>query len=444
MTENTQQQTGQAQPQGQGKSAPAPCADTPAYQPPLPKDKCEPPKDGPKAPEIPKPKPCPPKCDCPLPPPGTSSCLDELIRAQAEQSAKADSQKAFASELEALATKTKAALAEYTPDKYKQLLDRWKDEDKQIVDLIAKLVCAVPCWACVIECRVCGLYGAVRDLERRLDGCGNLCATVDSLYDLQYWQTRDRDAKKATLDRIKAILAAWEKPAATIDKVLTDNAALIASAGKTLAPDAPKLLYDVFMRLVPMHLLIAPPASTVTTGIDKKYTQLCPYNPCDSCNPCDPGTPDDCCGADTGVPSLLKRLLKPQPYLVPPDKLSTLLCCLIKYRYKPATEAYAEAVGALSATENEIKRTKADIDERTKALENDAKTALALPIDCCKEKPKDRQDDGRKDGDKDCKDGDDKKKDDKDCGCQDKDKKKDDGCDDGSSTTSTPARSSAA
>jgi hypothetical protein len=357
--------------------------DWPLFPPPdLPPDKCEP---------------C---CECPVPPNKPTDCIDALINDQTSTITAAERAKSFKTDLEALAQKAKTAQVDYTQVKYQALLERWKQEDKLIVELIAKLVCAVKCWRCVLECRVCSLFVIVRNLERQLNGhddnidklgqckgkTDSYNPAVDSLYDIRYWQTKDQQRKQAKFDRVKSVLAAWEKPAQTIEKVLNDNATLIQSAGKTLAPDMPTLLYDVFMKLVPMHLLIAPPVdaadASTTTAIDKKYTKLCP---------CDPCTHDNCCGPDVGTPSLLERLLGPQPYLVKPEQYMTIICCLTKTQYLPAKEALASAEGALDKTESVIKRTKADIDDRIKSIEKDAKTELAKDIDCDKEKPKPKE-----------------------------------------------------
>ena len=37
--------------------------------------------------------------------------------------------------------------------------------------------------------------------------------TIYSLYDLRHWHERNRDAKKRVFDRVKSVLAVWEKPA---------------------------------------------------------------------------------------------------------------------------------------------------------------------------------------------------------------------------------------
>jgi hypothetical protein len=77
----------------------------------------------------------------------------------------------------------------------------------------------------------------------------------------------------------------YSLPALAISSPLV-GALLIANANKSLGTDAPKVVYDVFFRLVPMYLAIAPPASAEnTTRIDEEYTDICE---------CDSGKPDDC------------------------------------------------------------------------------------------------------------------------------------------------------
>jgi hypothetical protein len=289
----------------------------------------------------------------------------------------ADKAKAFKTELEALQTKARAASQEYSTDKYGKLLKQWQEQDRQIAELIRKLVCAVPCWKCVIECYVCSLLNELHYSEVWLYGDGTFCSDVHNLYDLRYWLERDLEAKQRRFQRIKSVLAAWEKPAQTIEKVLQDNAKLIADAEKALGTDSSKVVYDVFLKLVPMHLAIAPPAkdADTTTKIDKKYTEFCG---------CDTGTPDDCCGPDVGELSLRERILGPQPYLIDPNDYFNVLCCLVKERYLPAKDKVADAEAAFQARDNEIKRRLAQIADALKpgAFEKAAKAAIPATIDC--------------------------------------------------------------
>lgn len=378
MNTDPRQQTGTPTPSGPNECSPA---SDPADQPPaVPTTPTCTQPTYPEAPKVPEPTTAckPPDC-CPKPPTESPTCLEEAIVEQQKLISAAERAKAFKTELEALQGKAKAAKAEYTDEKYKSLLDLWKKQDRRIKELIDKLACTHKHWRTQIECFVCPLLYRVREQEVRLGGNGALYPSVSSLHDLRYWRLRDKEAKQARFDRIKAVLAAWEKPSQTIEKVLTDNAKLIDDTLKSLgAADAGKLIFDVFMKLVPMHLLVAPPKEVAVTLIERKYTDLCE---------CDTGKPDDCCGPDTGERSVLEQLLKPQPYLVRPDQYYAVVCCLIKQRYLPAKEVLAQAEAELGSVDDEIKRVTAAIDDLRNNLEALAKADLAKPFDCCKGKP---------------------------------------------------------
>lgn len=355
------------------------CAGTtePAGQPKAPPadpSTCATPAAGPATPVLKDPVPCPQVCNCPPQPGSNTSCIDKLIAAQTGAIAEAERAAKFKADLLALQEKIKTAQADYTLDKYQALLDIWKAQDARIAALIKKLVCAVKCWQCQTECQVCSLFNKVRDLSVRLNGTGKSYAEVDSLYDLQYWLQRDLARKQAAFDRVKKVLAAWENPAQAIEKVLNDNAELIRSAEQFLDPEAARLLYDVFIRLVPMHLAIAPPASVATTAIDKKYTALCG---CDT-----PENKDDCCGPAFEVPALRLQLLGPQPYLLHPAQYFPMICCVVESQYRPAKDALAKTEGELKNVEAEIERIKGEIDARIKSIAKDAATELGKPFDC--------------------------------------------------------------
>jgi hypothetical protein len=232
----------------------------------------------------------------------------------------------------------------------------------------------VDCWRCVIECHVCSLLNELHYAEQRLYGDDAVqMISVRNLNDLLYWHTRNKDVLERRFNRIKSVLAAWEKPAQTIDKILADDAKLISDANKALGSDA-KVVYDVFLRLVPMHLAIAPPSgSGWVTRIGREFTQFCD---------CDIGIPDDCCGPDVGVWSLRQRLIGPQPYLIDPNFYFEVICCLVKQRYGPAKEALAKAEADLVTTDNLIKRTKTQIDDGLKSFDKDARGAIGSVIDC--------------------------------------------------------------
>jgi hypothetical protein len=356
----------------------------PAHDPEQPGDtpaKCTPLDAGPETPTLPDPPTCKVSCYCPPKSGSTTTCLDKLIDEQTGQIASAERAKSFKAELEDLLKKAKSAKQDYTKDKYKDLRDRWDKQDAAIADLIAKLVCAVPCWWCLIECEICTLLYAIRDLDLKLNGDGTLTDTVYSLRDLRYWQERNLYAKKEVFDRVKSGLAAWEKPAQTLDKILSDDAKLIDDIRKTLATDSAGAVYDVFMKLVPMHLAIAPRDANgkIDTKIASEYSELCG---------CDEGQPDDCCGPDVGKRTVRQQLIGPQPYLVDPDEFLEIICCLAKERYLPAKDLLALAESDLAKTEADIKRALSDIDQKKASLAADFKASVVNPIDCDKYKPK--------------------------------------------------------
>lgn len=377
MTDYKRQQTGHECPPAPKDPADQPhppgvdtCADLPTSTPPSlePPPKC--PRD--------------PSCRYPEKPTSDPNCLEKLIAKQAAEIAAAEKAKAFKTDLEALLGKAKTASQEYTRAKYEQLTKQWSEQDADIAELIRKLVCALPCWRCVIEAHVCPLLNELHYAEQWLYGDGTLYSEVHNLHDLQYWHTRNKEAKERRFNRIRGVLTAWEKPVQTIEKILNDNKTLIDTAGKLVGTDPGKAVYDVFLRLVPMHLAIAPPSgSSWTTKIGKEYTQFCG---------CDTGTPDNCCGPDVGESSFRQRLIGPQPYLVDPNEYFKVICCLVEERYGPAKDALGKAEADWLTVDNDIKRFKAQIENGLKSFEKDAKGAVPSAIDCCDYEPEGQTD----------------------------------------------------
>jgi hypothetical protein len=350
----------------------------PADQPKAPEDpcKCQPtePVDA-KPPGYPQAPVRPPSgCHCPDQVAPTPPCLDDLISEQNSLIVQAETAKAFKSELEGILTKARSASVDYNQDKYIELLDRWKDQDEDISELTRKLTCSVKCWRCVIECYVCPLLTAMRDAERTLYGQRKKYDTIDSIYDLRHWRERDLAFKRETFDRVKSVLGAWESPAKTLDKILTDNANTIKDLGKTLVPDGAKAVFDVILKLIPRHLAIAPPAAVSETKIEKKYTQFCE---------CDPEPAADCCGPYVGIWTLRQRLVGPLPYLVKPSEHFKIICCLVEKRYVPAKNDFAIADSALKTTENEIKRLVDLVTNGLKGFDATARAAIPATARCC-------------------------------------------------------------
>jgi len=361
------------QPNGRERECP-PVTENPADQPKAPRGDCTAPTP-PEPPDLLPPAPCPPTdCWCPPGPGSTANCLEDLIAQQEVEIAGADKALAFKKDLEGLLKAAKDASQKYTRTKYDELTKEWDRQDVLIADLVKTLVCKLDCWRCVIDCYICPKINDIIDARQRLYGDGSLYPDVHNLYDLQYWHTRNRDARQWTLDRVKGVLAAWGDPATTIGKVLAANATAIGEINKIIGSEPGKAVYDIFLKLIPAHLAIAPPkGSKWQTRIDKTYTQFCE---------CDKGTPDDCCGPDVGEGTVRQRILGPQPYLIDPNVYFDLICCLVQTRYVPAKEALQQAAADLLKVENLIKRYKAQLDG-VKDFDKNVRPSVPGAIDCC-------------------------------------------------------------
>ena len=375
----------------------------------------------PGAPEIPKRDPCTPHCECPADPSGPpTSCFDSVIRDQNSIVKKAERAKVLVEELTAIQAKMTSAQADYTQDRYDDLKKLWTKQDEALAELIRKVVCAVCCWECLLECRLCNQLTNIRALEERLKGPGDLVKGMglpekaNSLYDLKFWHERNVANLQARVDRIKGVLAAWEKPSAKLGDELDKNGKLIEDTQKIIATDPLKAVFDVFMTLLPRHWAIRP--SDPKSKIDEKYIEICecPEGPSQekpkeeapkedkpkaeepatqACS-CDEGIPDDCCGPDAGILNMRQRLIGPLPYLVDPKKFPEIVCCLTKSRLTPASDLLAGAEAELAAVTTEIEQAKKTLEESTtSAIETAFRAGLPTPFDCkpyqekCEEKP---------------------------------------------------------
>lgn len=324
-------------------------------------------------PKLPDPIDCPQPCCCPKGPGGNGgSCLDPLITEQAQLAEKAAMAKDFADELRALQDKMGKARAGYTREKFKALRKTWDEQDVLIGKLASDVNCSVDCWKCLLECRLCQQLYEIRTLERRLNGTGVFATTVDTLRDQANWHERSRDERQAVFDRIKAVLAAWEDPAKALEDVLTANQALIDSVRAQLSTDPAAAIYALFVKLIPAHWAIRPRGDDVESKV-QDYVEICT---------CGDEPPDVCCGPDTSAGTVLQRSRPPLPYLVDPNDLSELLCCLVKKRYLPAKDLLAEAHALFENAKQEVERTVALIKSKTEALEATFMAELSGPIDC--------------------------------------------------------------
>jgi hypothetical protein len=336
-----------------------------------------------------KPQPCPPTdCCCPPGPTSTTNCLQDLIDEQTQTVTAAEKAAKFKEELVKFLDSAKNASLAYNRDKYDDLIKRWVEQDAAIVKQLYQLTCVVRCWKCVVECHVCPAIDRIKMAERWLYGDGTLPSTPGNLNDLLYWHTRNRDAKQRAFDRVDAVLKAWGAPAAAIDKALASN--LSALNALKISSEPGKAVYDLLLKIVPLHLAIAPPqGSKWTTGIDKKYTEFCG---CD-----DPPPADDCCGPDVGPMTIRRRITGPQPYLIDPNEYFTLICCLVEKKYRPARQALMKADAELTKVQNQIAARKAELDG-IKDFEKNVRPTVPSVIDCCDytcddddEQPKRRQ-----------------------------------------------------
>jgi hypothetical protein len=321
-----------------------------------------------------------PHCNCPTTPSSNPNCLEELIAKQTTAIAVAGHADSLKKDLNDILGTAKTAASNYKRDTYDQLVSDWAKQDVAIAELIRKLVCAVPCWRCILDCYVCPLLNDLHYAEKWLYDDGKLYTDVNNLYDLQYWHTRDNAGKKRQFNRIDGVLKVWQDPAQLIKKALDANRTLTDAAGKVIGTEAGKAIYDVFLTLVPMHLAIAPPAADgPITKIDAKFTKFCG---------CDTGTPDACCGPDVGESSLRQRLIGPQPYLIDPNEYFMLICCLVENRWVPAKDALSKSDTDLAEVTGRIIRYEKQLADglnpkSTDSFEKKAKAAIPSVIDCC-------------------------------------------------------------
>lgn len=329
------------------------------------------------------PNPC---CRCPTKiGSSTPNCLEELIAKQDVDIRAAAKAEAFKKVLEAMLKAANDAGAKYTQEKYKELVEEWVRQDALIVEVLRTLDCKLDCWPCILDCHVCPLLNDLYYAEKKLRDDDHLIDNVLDLYDKQYWLTRYAAVKRRDFDRITLFMKARENPADTIGKALIANKGLIEAAGKAIGTEPGKAIYDVFLRLVPLHLAIAPPSGPNTqTNIDKRYTEFCE---CSTSKPDDCSKPskcDDCCGPNVGELSMRQRLIGPQPYLIDPNDYMKLNCCLVTKQWEPAKNYLSDAEIKLAGVGDEIARYEAKLKEGwIKTFEAAAMGAIPSVINCC-------------------------------------------------------------
>ncbi len=78
-----------------------------------------------------------------------------------------------------------------------------------------------------------------------------------------------------------------------------------------------------------------------------------------------------------------QRILGPQPYLVKPGDLFSIICCLVEKRYHPAKDAATDAAALLAATNDEITRRQNQLDAGLKSVNTDGRAAIPTQPECC-------------------------------------------------------------
>lgn len=321
---------------------------------------------------------CPSNCKCPKEGTDTTSqCLDDIVAKQ-DGDAGAKEKEKLKADLTKIVDAAKKARQAYTREKYDEYKKRWKFQNGEIVKLLHKFECSVCCWACVLECHINPLLNELNRAELMLHDSGKLIGEINDLLDKQYYVTRYIQGKNRTADRILRVIKAWESPATSIDKALNDNDKLIADISKQMGLQPGKVIYDIFITLIPRHMAIAP--ETEKNNIPSKYIDIFKCK----CN-FGAGAKDECCDVNTGQLGFLERLVSPQASLIDPDNYFDLICCLIKCRYEPVANILIEANIELQKINNEIERNLKIVGPSWPAeFEKNARAAIPSEVDCIK------------------------------------------------------------
>jgi hypothetical protein len=358
------------------------------------------------------------KCKCKCPPPTTtkSSCLQDLINTQQMTITRAETAEAYKKELEAFVAKIAAAEKDYTSDKYKNYKEQWAAQSKKISGLLSVLDCNIGCWDCFVICEICSLVTHIIDEKKRLYGDYSVYAKAHSLRDLKHWWETEKLKVEDELQRILAVLTAWEKPADTIKKTLDDNGKLIDVIKDGLTKDQSKAIFALLFKLIPSHLAIAPRVR----GNDGKFTLDATAEDADSiakfqkwllscCG--DVEATDAACGPDIGQMSIRNSLTGPLPFITAPAELSLIICCVVQGPYTCAKTKLAHATAEVSKVDAQIANARTFLTKKPLAHLEELVARLPTEINCELYK--------RCDDDCDCHDQNDNG-DDKDCGCKPK------------------------
>ena len=290
----------------------------------------------------------------------TTEAIETEIDNLSGKLAEAERLKEYKATLEALLQKANSAVEDYPATKYAILLKRWQDQDQGLGDLVDKVKCTMPNWKALLHDAVAPLFATIADLKADLRLAPERPEPPADAYDGLYAR-RERQQlilahRQAEYDQARLALAAWEKPAPTLEKILNDNDKLAADIKKALGqPAAPALLYDLFFKLLPLHCLVAPPAVQSPCADARQYVTD---------------------AAGEAAWGELIDTLGPQPMLVEPAHYLATITGAPLAEYNAAKAALADAAGALQKTLDEIKRAEKSLDEKRKALEKTARAAL--------------------------------------------------------------------
>jgi len=306
---------------------------------------------------------------CGTPGGGTDpNCIELEIQRLSGIIAAADKVKANKSELEQLLPKATKASQDYSETVYDALLVRWKALDKALAtDLLPKLDCTIKNWRWLLECRVCPLLANIKALDDKLMGTcePGTPQACEGLYDKKNRLTQKLTRLTRKADWLKDTLATWEKPADTLKALLDANEALKNKVSDNIGkPDARAYVWDVWTKLLPLHLIMGPRDANgrVVSEIESKLRYCCAN---DKRDPKDPK-----------APTVLERLLRPQPHLVVPSQYFDGVLCPLIEEYTAARTAASDQSSELEKASAEIKRTEDKIAESKKNFEANAKTEL--------------------------------------------------------------------
>jgi hypothetical protein len=372
-----------------GRECCHPCSDDPAEQPYPPgcSDDCG---------DLPTTNPpelaCPPKwepdpcCHCPTDCSSTPKCLEDLIDQQTADMAATNQAAAVKDELTQILDATKKGFEAYTRDFYDNHIDLWLKLDCDIAELLRTIDCKVDCWKCVLECYVCPLLADLHRAEILLYKHPEADVDVDNLYDLQFWLSTDLRVKERRFNRINAVVEAWKNPADGIKAAIDENRTTHDEVVNYIGKEPGRAIYDVFLKLVPLHLAIAPPrGSCWTTRIDRRFTDFCDFGD---------GPDHHCCGPNTGRLTVRERLVGPQPHLIDPCSYHKVICCLMEKRWKPAKDAFNKATSDLNSVNTRIQRIVDRLNgDWQGTIEAAAKAAIPSDIECCEFEPHNHNDD---------------------------------------------------